>query len=296
MDLKMEKEPMNEAVIKGLEEVDLVAIDLDGTLLNAKKEVSEENRQAILAAKAAGIRVVICSGRPLQGVKKLLKLLDLEEPDDLVITYNGGLIQRTGNGQVLFRQGLSKSDVTCISQLAQAIDLPLIVLDEAEGYQFDTASGKESHYMGMMPVFRYDRKTLDDFNEDHQFCKALLAYDLEALDAAIEKIPSEMKERFNMFKSRETLFEIVPKGVDKGQALRHLSLLLDLPLSHMMAIGDQSNDLPMLSVCGWPVAMANGIDDVKAIAKLTTSDNESSGVAKVLWQVIEARRKTNGTI
>ncbi|RLK63284.1 HAD family phosphatase [Atopobacter sp. AH10] len=296
MEEKKQLKLSQEELDKELALVELIAIDLDGTLLNGKKEVTDANKKAILMAKEEGIHIVICSGRPLQGVTTLLEELELMEDKDLVITYNGGLIQETVSGRVWSRQGLSYDEVAELIDLAEKIELPLVVLDEENGYQFDTAKGKKSDYLQMMPVFDYEVKELKDFRRDHHFCKALLAYELDELDQAIAKIPAEMKEKYNMFKSRQSLFEMVPKTVDKGQALRNLSRLLDMPLSKMMAIGDQSNDLPMLRVCGFPVAMANGISEVKAVAKLTTGDNEHSGVAQVIQQVIGARRKKDGII
>ena len=75
--------------------IKLVAIDIDGTLLNSKKEITPDVFQAIQDAKAAGVKIVITAGRPIAGVSKLLKELHLMDPGDYVITFNGGLVQET---------------------------------------------------------------------------------------------------------------------------------------------------------------------------------------------------------
>ena len=75
--------------------IKLVAIDIDGTLLNSKKEITPSVFEAIQDAKAAGVKIVITTGRPIAGVSKLLKELHLMDPGDYVITFNGGLVQET---------------------------------------------------------------------------------------------------------------------------------------------------------------------------------------------------------
>ena len=75
--------------------IKLVAIDIDGTLLNSKKEITPSVFEAIQDAKAAGVKIVITTGRPIAGVSNLLAQLHLTDPEDYVITFNGGLVQET---------------------------------------------------------------------------------------------------------------------------------------------------------------------------------------------------------
>ena len=82
-------------------EIKLIAIDLDGTLLDSNRLLSEENKQAIQEAKDQGVKVVLCTGRPLRSMTHLLEEANLLEEDDLVITYNGGLIQKSKTGEII---------------------------------------------------------------------------------------------------------------------------------------------------------------------------------------------------
>ena len=81
--------------------IKLIAIDLDGTLLNAQKEVSQANRQALAYAKSKGVKVVLCTGRPYFAMKHFLADLGLVDPEDYIVTFNGGMVQKAQDGQVL---------------------------------------------------------------------------------------------------------------------------------------------------------------------------------------------------
>jgi HAD superfamily hydrolase (TIGR01484 family) len=74
--------------------IKLIAIDLDGTLLDGKKRISERNKQALQQAKAQGIKVVLCTGRPLRAIEPFLHELELQDEGDYSITFNGGLVQK----------------------------------------------------------------------------------------------------------------------------------------------------------------------------------------------------------
>ena len=82
----------------------LIALDMDGTLLNNKKEVSPRNRKAIKAARAKGKSVVIATGRPLVGIKHMLEDLELNTHEDYVVAFNGALVQNVSTGEVILRQ------------------------------------------------------------------------------------------------------------------------------------------------------------------------------------------------
>ena len=107
------------------------------------------------------------------------------------------------------------------------------------------------------------------------------------LDAQIQKIPDHLYQAFEVFKSREIILEVMPKGVHKAVGLRLLTDYLALDKSQVMAMGDEENDLTMLEWAGLGVAMANAVPKVKAVAKaVTTKTNEESGVAEAIHKYI----------
>ena len=107
------------------------------------------------------------------------------------------------------------------------------------------------------------------------------------MDAQISKLPKQLSEDFEVFKSREIILEVMPKGVHKAEGLKLLSDYLGIDQSQVMAMGDEENDLTMLEWAGLGVAMANGVGKVKAVADaVTIKTNEESGVAEAIHNYI----------
>ena len=258
--------------------IKLVAVDIDGTLLNSKREITEDVRQAVSAAKAAGIKVVIATGRPIAGVEQLLYDLNLKDAGDLVITFNGGLVQDTATGQDILKEALSYYDYLDIELLSRKIGAHMHAITKTGIYTANRNIGKYTiHEASLvdMPVFY---RTPDEM-KNKEIIKIMMIDEPEILDSAIERIPAEYHERFTIVKSTPYYLEIIPKTVSKGQAVLHLAEKLGLAKEETMAIGDEENDRAMLEVVGNPVVMANGNPELKKIAKYITTSNDESGVA-----------------
>lgn len=114
-------------------EIKLLALDLDGTLFNTKKEVSLENKEALKAVREKGIKVVITTGRPLKAIEHLLEELDLLSKDNYLITFNGGLVQKT-TGEILEKSALSRKQVETIQTEMEHLALPVDVLSDGIVY------------------------------------------------------------------------------------------------------------------------------------------------------------------
>lgn len=273
-----------------LNKIKAVAIDLDGTLLAPDREATPATVSAVQRLKEIGVKPVICTGRPLQGVIDLVHKLNLLAPDDLIITYNGGLIQRPASGEVLKKVTLSLDDLSSLLKLAEAINMPLAVVDATNAYLLNEPLGRQSGYPKIMTKLPFSHVSLSDFSTSHQFNKVLFSYDVDVLNAAIKEIPKDYYDRFTIMKSRPNLLELLPKTVNKGHAISDLASILEVPVSAIMAIGDQENDLPMIKKAGIGVAMGNAIPEVKAVADMVTTTNAEDGVAKVFEQLISARK------
>ena len=118
--------------------------------------------------------------------------------------------------------------------------------------------------------------------EHHTVLKCMYVDEPEVLERIISSIPDSFYDRFTIVRSAPFYLEILPKTVDKGQALLHLASKLHLSPEQVMAVGDQENDQAMLEVAGLPVAMDNASPELKKIAKVVTRSNDESGVAYAL--------------
>lgn len=266
--------------------IKLVAIDLDGTLLNSDHQVSEENKRAILRAKEQGVKIVLVTGRPLKGMLSILEECHLTEEGDIGLTYNGGLVQWTRTGETLSQITLPKEDVVDIYKLSQDLNLPCNFIDLDTVYEPAYPKGKPSQYAKHMKALPFVKVDMTDLPEEFPINKIVMCWHQEELDEKIKEIPDVYRERYTIMKSRDNLLEVLPKSVDKGKGLIQLSELLGIGLDEMMAIGDQENDLAMVQTAGTGVAMANATQIVKDAAQVITKSNDEHGVAYAIEQYV----------
>lgn len=258
--------------------IKLVAIDIDGTLVNNERKITPEVYQAIQEAKAAGVKIVITTGRPIAGVQDLLAELKLNEPDNYVITFNGALVQETASGQEVIKDALTYEDYLDIELLATKLGIHSQAVTKDGIY---TSNRNIGHYtvheatLVSMPIFY---RTPEE-NRQREFVKTMYIDEPTILDAAIAKIPKEYYERFTIVKSAPFYLELLNKTSNKGTAVLHLAEKLGISVEETMAIGDEENDRAMLEVVGHPVVMENGNPQLKKIARHITKSNEESGVA-----------------
>lgn len=266
--------------------IQLIAIDLDGTLLNSKKEISEENKQAIQAAKNKGVKVVLCTGRPLKGMVHILEECNLLEKGDLGITYNGGLVQWTHTGEILSQIVHTKEDVLDAYALSKQVKMPLNLIDLDHVYEPPYPEKRASLYGTIMSALPFVPIDMDSLPESLAINKMVMCWHEEELDRAILNIPQYYQERFTLMKSRKNLLEVLPKMVDKGVGMTMLAEELGIKKEEIMGLGDQENDLAMVEYAGLGVAMENATDEVKQAADFITKSNDDHGVAYAIKKFV----------
>ena len=258
-----------------MSKIKLLALDLDGTLLTHDKQISSENKVAIKQAQAVGVHVVITTGRPLKAIEHILTELDLLVASEYSITFNGGLVQRN-NGEILSKKTFSYDDLVAIHEALTQLDLPLDVISEGVAYETNSSS----LYQSFSPFLDFVEGPFNTIPRDIIFNKAVSAINADFLDQQIPKIPAVLKEKYEIFKSRDILLEIMPKGVVKSFGLDKLTAILGIDKTAVMAMGDEENDLAMLEWAGLGIAMKNATPEVKALADVVAPvTNDEHGVA-----------------
>lgn len=231
--------------------IKLIAVDIDGTLVNSQKEITPEVFSAIQDAKEAGVKVVIATGRPIAGVAKLLDDLQLRDQGDYVVTFNGALVQETDTGHEIISESLTYEDYLDMEFLSRKLGVHMHAITKDGIYTANRNIGTYTVHestLVSMPIFY---RTPEEM-AGKEIVKCMFIDEPEILDAAIEKIPAEFAEKL---------------GLTKDET---------------MAIGDEENDRAMLEVVGNPVVMENGNPEIKKIAKYTTKTNDESGVAHAI--------------
>ena len=273
--------PLNERRLDSM--IKLIAIDMDGTLLNSQKEIPEENIKAIQEAAAAGIKIVLCTGRPRSGILPHFEKLGLSE-EEYIIMNNGCSTYDTKNWNLLQYESLSRSEM---EELLQACEgFPEVAL---------TFTGEKTYYVvgdEVPELVAYDASTVfteakarsleEIFVEGQVIFQAMYMADSEPLDAFQNAVQDRLSQSYSTVRSQDYIFEIMPRGATKASGLKHLAEKLGIAPDQIMALGDAANDLEMLQFVGQSVAMGNASDDIKALCKYVTLTNDEAGVAHAI--------------
>ena len=262
--------------------IKLVAIDLDGTLLDSKKDISPRNKATLMEAKTAGVKIVLCTGRPLKAIEVYLDELELRDNGDYSITFNGGLVQKNKSGEIMEKVLMPLEDIRELHELAVGLDVPLDVLSDGLVLQLPSSPNYTSIYSELNNLLTFEATQLDKLSADGVYNKVVIALEADYLDEQIKKIPSEFYDRYEVIKTRKNLLEFMPKGITKAYGLSLLAKDLGIKQEEIMTIGDEENDLPMIEYAGLGVAMENAVPEVKAAAQVITDTNDRDGVAKVV--------------
>ena len=266
--------------------IKLVAIDLDGTLLNSQKEISLRNKQALMAAKQAGVKVVICTGRPLAAIGPYLEELGLQEEGDYSITFNGGLVQKNDTGAIIEKTLMPLEAIHELYQLATTLNMPFDVLSDEVVMPLPSAPNYPSIYSSLNKLLTFESYKLEELTPNRIYNKVVVAIDEAYLNERIKEIPASFYERFEIIKTRNNLLEFMPKGITKAYGISLLAKDLGIRAEEIMTLGDEENDLPMIEYAGLGVAMANAIPLVKEAADVVTDTNDQDGVAKAVEKYI----------
>ena len=262
----------------------ILFLDLDGTLLNGNREVSQGNRQALEEALLQGHRVVINTGRPLQSARIQNERLGFTQDGCYLSAFNGGVIFDSYRKQIVYRKTLPIETALRVIRLCdakgvhvQTYDMERVLVEP----RWDDALVKK--YCGrILMEFRMVPSFDTGLREQPAKVLAVSEEDRGVLEALQKEISGEFPE-VDCFFSSDFLLEVVPKGVNKGTALERLCGILDIPVADSVAAGDEENDLPMILAAGVGCAMANGTQRVKAAADyVTQNDNDRDGVAEIV--------------
>lgn len=257
----------------------LIALDMDDTLLNSEKTISQRNKTAIKEALSQGIKVVLCSGRTHNSVVKYAQSLGIKGADQYMIT-NGGAIIESLDGKIIFQRLMSNQFYREFVQFVKDNQLHYNVVDN-KGNTY-TSSGEWLDKYTIMQAYENANglylKEPDELPTDFQIVKAIINGSEDKLDAVTAMVHDHYDQDYFVVRTGAGFLEIFPKDVNKGEAVKVLAADLKINLSQVITMGDRDNDIPMLKIAGLGVAMENGVPDVKAASDYVTTDNNHDGV------------------
>lgn len=263
----------------------LLAIDMDGTLLNSDKIISLENKAAIKKAIEKGVKVVITSGRGLKGLDKFLDEVNLRGENEYLIANNGGTIYRTSDFECINYKGLKGRDLIKAHALSVEFGFNIIAYTH-EGCiapEENEFSRFETEYVGN-PVKILDFNT--DINDEDDITKILFSQTEELLAEKMLQMPKEFYSEYNAVKTMPIVLEVMDKDCNKGYGVKVLADKLGIKKHEIICIGDEANDIEMIAYAGLGIAMGNAIQELKDVAQYITLDNDNDGVAKAIEKFI----------
>lgn len=263
-------------------QIRLVACDLDDTLLNNGFLVSERNRAAIRRVTSQGVRFVVLTGRVTAATWPIVRSLDLKLPFG---SFQGGRITDPVTEEVLHAAELDKKKIVDILAYAEKKDIHVNIYDE---HQIFVKARNEwtdfyENFARRVPVQEVGSLVGFPFQKT---AKMVLIADHEKLKKAARDIEAFKDPLVNMFFSKKHFLEFTDQNATKGFALKWLAEKWKIPREETMAIGDNYNDLSMITFAGVGVCMENGEEGVKQKSDFVTSSNESDGVADALEKFV----------
>lgn len=272
-----------------------IALDIDGTLTNDDKKITPRTREALLAAQASGIRLILASGRPERGLRAYARELDLERNHGMLVAFNGALVIDAQSNEVLFDEPMSAEDCCAVIDHMRDFDVtPWIV----EGDQMYVEQGMPHmilHNGEPMDIVEFERYHLDlvlnEVPSLTEFCtrpqeKLLVAGTDTYLQEHWREMSAPFEDRLSSMFTADFYYEFMAPGIDKSVGLRHALPKCGIEPSELVAFGDGQNDVAMLSLAGTGVAMGNAVEEAKNVSDMVTGNNNEDGIAQALEKLL----------
>ncbi len=273
-------------------DIRLIAFDMDDTLLGANGQFPEINVRALRACAARGISLALNSGRSFEALRDFACALGV---NPFIISVNGARIDAGPDGPTLAERVYDQAHTQAVYEAMRASGLYYTVYTRGHTYMGNSSqrflySRFDHHYAHVTRSGPYIYEMVDD--EERLRAEGLVRpYKFVALGSERDPRFAGILARLaplhmSVSSSRADNMEVMMPGVDKGSALKFLAGQLGVSSAQVMAFGDNTNDLPMLSYAGASVAMANGEESVRRAARFIAPHHAEGGVGKFLFEKV----------
>ncbi|MBU3217044.1 Cof-type HAD-IIB family hydrolase [Clostridium estertheticum] len=272
----------------------LMCIDMDGTLLNSKRVVSDINKNAIKKAHDLGVQIVIATGRVYSNAAFYSNLIGVKSP---VIASNGAIIKEKLTDKIIYKNELGIENLAKIIEVCHKHKLKLnlnthnsiisasrLIYVITKYIFLKSMMNSENGKLNIRYVSKHNLlKTIKENSKDIIKCEIL---DTSPRRLEIAKEDFKKIVDLEIVSSSKNNIEITSKSVSKGQAVKELAKYYNLEVEEIITIGDSQNDLSMIEYAGLGIAMGNGTELVKSKADYITDTNDNDGVAKAINKFI----------
>lgn len=260
--------------------IKLVALDTDGTLLDSHEKILPSTKEVVKKALAQGIKVVLCSGRPIAGLKPYMEQLGIKGKEQYAVTLNGA-ITRNAEGQVMSADLVSNEMYRKMTAFGKKHHIPFNIVDPDS--QIITAD-HDIDYIELLQAWENKAgmfvREPDEMPADFEIAKGAFVGDPGKLDKIEPLVRKIFGEKLSVVRAGAPFLELLHPGVDKGNGLKELGEKIGITPDEMASFGDAGNDIAMFKMTGLSFCMANGDDEAKQAATHITASNDDDGIAQ----------------
>lgn len=263
----------------------LIAMDLDGTLNNDQKQITEKTRSALMAAQQKGIRLALASARPSPGLFRERDALRLQDHQGILMSYNGGRIVDAQTNKVLFETSMDIEETRRVLRRLESLPVTPILDDGVQFYVKDKNGYKVDYECFNNRMECMEVENLADFLNFAPI-KILMSVLPEEISAVQAQIAAFLPESLTVVQTAAFYLEVIPRCINKGQGIEDICRTVGISPAEVISFGDAENDIPMLRAAGMGVAMGNAAENVKAAADMVTLSNNEDGIAAALEKLL----------
>lgn len=275
--------------------IKLIVIDIDGTLTNSKKEITFKTLDALLRAQEMGIKVILASGRPTNGMIDYAKTLQMDKYNGLIVCFNGSRVVDCKTKKVLFNEPMSVEECKKVLNHLKKFNVRPIIDRDDYMYVNDVYDCFINNNGKIINILQYESRSnkyklceIEDLVEfvDFPINKILTYGDSEYLKENYLKMMEPFKDTLSCMFTGPVYFEFTAQGIDKAKALDTVLKPMGYTRDNIIAFGDGHNDISMVKYAGIGVAMEKAVNDLKEISNEITLSNDEDGIAYSLYKHI----------
>ncbi|MCH8646035.1 Cof-type HAD-IIB family hydrolase [Staphylococcus lugdunensis] len=262
----------------------VVVMDMDDTLLTRDNKVDPITKQYLIDIQNQGIKVILASGRPTEGMLPTAYELKLDMHKSYIMSYNGGQTISVADESIVAEQSVRKEDFDAIVDYCRQNNF--FAMTYQDGY---IIYDDDHEYMNIeSEITGLPMKRVNDLKQYiQQNVPKVLAVDYEEhITKARQHLAGAFNDNVDVTTSKPYFLEFMAKNVSKGHAISSFCDKSNIDLAQVICFGDSPNDMSMFKVVGYAVAMGNATDDLKAISDEVTLDNNANGIPHALKQLL----------
>ena len=279
-----------------MSKIKAIVMDVDGTLTNGKKQITEKTKEVLLKAQSKGIKLILAPGRPTTGLIGFAKELEMDKNNGLLVSFNGSKVVDCETFEELFNEPMSIEEGKAVLEHMKKFEVRPMV-DKGEYMLVNNVFDNKIYARNgqEINIIEYESRggnyklcEIDDLAEyiDYPLNKILTAGQPDYLNEHYREMMEPFKDKLSCMFTADFYFEFTAKGIDKAKALETVLKPMGINEGEIISFGDGQNDLSIIKYAGIGVAMENAVDELKEQADEITLSNEDDGIAYSLLKHI----------